>query len=107
MDHEADFTVDPINFPGLPAYVDEKRAQGMRYVPIVDPAIASRPGYETYNRGLNSNSYIQQENGEVLMGNVRKTCVKQYTFPSMNIYNLHILLCAGLATRTSQFSRFL
>jgi alpha-glucosidase len=71
MDNQADFTIDPINFPGLPAYVDEKRAQGMRYVPILDPTIASgRPGYETYDRGLASNSYILQENGEVLLGNV-------------------------------------
>ncbi|KAF4521826.1 hypothetical protein B566_EDAN012483 [Ephemera danica] len=71
MDREADFTIDPINFPGLPAYVDEKRSQGMRYVPIVDPAIASgRVGYETYDRGLASNSYIRLENGDVLLGNV-------------------------------------
>ncbi|KAF4522929.1 hypothetical protein B566_EDAN012624 [Ephemera danica] len=66
-----DFTVDPINFPGLPAYVDEKRSQGMRYVPILDPTIASgRPGYATYDRGLVANCYILQEDGQVLLGNV-------------------------------------
>jgi len=72
MDQQADFTVDPINFADLPAYVDEQRAEGLRYVPILDPAIAgNRAGYETYERGLRAGAYITTDTGDILFGNVR------------------------------------
>ncbi|CAB3369876.1 Hypothetical predicted protein [Cloeon dipterum] len=71
MDQQADFTIDPVNFVGLPEYVDEQRALGMRYVPIIDPAIpGNRPGYPTYERGLRAGAYITTETGDILFGNV-------------------------------------
>lgn len=71
MDKQADFTYDPVNFAGLPDFVDEQRAEGLRYVPIIDPAIpGNRPGYETYERGLRANAYVTTATGDILFGNV-------------------------------------
>ncbi|XP_059472228.1 maltase-glucoamylase-like [Neocloeon triangulifer] len=71
MDQQADFTIDPVNFVGLPEYVDEQRALGMRYVPIIDPAIpGNRAGYDTYERGLRADAYITTAEGNILFGNV-------------------------------------
>jgi alpha-glucosidase len=74
MDNKADFTVDPVHFSDLPAFVDEQRAMGLRYVPIVDPAIPDKANYPTFERGLQADAYIRwdaEEGGEVMMGNVR------------------------------------
>lgn len=74
MHLEADFTIDPVNFADLPAFVDEQRALGLRYVPIVDPAIPNRTtDYPTFDRGLQADAYIRwgaEDGGGVLMGNV-------------------------------------
>ena len=73
MDKQADFTFDPVNFAGLPDFVDEQRAEGLRYVPIIDPAIpGNRAGYETYERGLRANAYVTTATGDILFGNVIK-----------------------------------
>ncbi|XP_065352760.1 maltase-glucoamylase-like [Cloeon dipterum] len=70
MDQNADFTYDPVNFAGFPEYINELKALGIRYVPIVDPAIPDRQGYGPYARGKTADAFIKLANGSTLMGNV-------------------------------------
>lgn len=35
MDRKLDFTIDPINFAGLPDYVNKLKAEGTRFVIIL------------------------------------------------------------------------
>lgn len=71
MDNQGDFTYDQVNFAGLPDYIEEMKAQGIRFVPIVDPAIPStRAGYDVFTRGLAADAYIKFANGSNLIGNV-------------------------------------
>lgn len=39
MDRQLDFLVDPINFAGLADYVRDNKADGLRFVNILDPGI--------------------------------------------------------------------
>ena len=39
FDRQLDFTYDPVNFAGLPAYINQIKQQGIRFIPILDPAI--------------------------------------------------------------------
>ncbi|KZR99494.1 Lysosomal alpha-glucosidase, partial [Daphnia magna] len=57
MDGRRDFTIDPVNFGDLPALVDEVKKGGLRFVIILDPAIAN--DYETYERGVALSVYAE------------------------------------------------
>lgn len=35
MDGERDFTIDPVNFAGLPEYVNKLKAEGTRFIIIL------------------------------------------------------------------------
>ncbi|OQV19546.1 Sucrase-isomaltase, intestinal, partial [Hypsibius exemplaris] len=69
MLHRQDFTVDPVNFAGLPQYIDELKSNGMRYVIILDPAIHADaklkyPGtpaenYTAYTEGVKRDIFIK------------------------------------------------
>ena len=48
MDQKRDFTIDPVNFAGLPEYVDELRAEGTRFVIILVNIVLTDARY--YNR---------------------------------------------------------
>lgn len=88
MDKRRDFTIDPDNFGDLPALVDEIKKDGIRFVIILDPAIAQ--GYETYDRGLKQSVFVEWASGfdkpddqpndsNILIGNVSfdfETCLK-------------------------------
>lgn len=59
-DRNLDFTYDKKNFAGLPAYVDELKAQGIKFIPIVDPAlITTEQNYLPYQRGLQQDVWIK------------------------------------------------
>lgn len=60
MDGQRDFTIDPVNFGDLPALVDEVKKDGLRFVVILDPAIAN--DYDTFERGKAANVFIQWAN---------------------------------------------
>ncbi|MEV7089274.1 glycoside hydrolase family 31 protein [Streptomyces sp. NPDC093085] len=45
------FTVDRERFPDLPGLAAELRAEGVRLVSIVDPAVKAEPGYAVYESG--------------------------------------------------------
>lgn len=81
MDGRRDFTIDPVNFGDLPALVDEVKKGGLRFVIILDPAIAN--DYETYERGVALSVYAEWANetlkpddqpteNNIIIGNVYK-----------------------------------
>jgi maltase-glucoamylase len=39
FDRQLDFTYDKVNFAGLPEYINQIKQQGIRFIPILDPAI--------------------------------------------------------------------
>ena len=60
MDRYRDFTVDPINFGNLTAYVDDLfHNMKVKFVPIIDAGIAMRPGYDAYDKGLVQNVFLK------------------------------------------------
>lgn len=81
MDGRRDFTIDPVNFGDLPALVDEVKKGGLRFVIILDPAIAN--DYATYERGVALSVYAEWANetlkpddqpteNNIIIGNVYK-----------------------------------
>ena len=48
MDRRLDFTVNPTEFAGLAEFVDELHEVGMKFVPILDPAISTGEPVGTY-----------------------------------------------------------
>ncbi len=81
MDGRRDFTIDPDNFADLPALVDQVKKDGLRFIVILDPAIAN--DYETYDRGLDlavfaewANSTLKPDDqpvdSNIIIGNVMK-----------------------------------
>jgi len=92
MDGKRDFTIDPVNFGDLPALVDEVKVDGVRFVVILDPAIAS--DYVSYERGKAANAYVvwanstikppgQPTDSDIILGNVN---LKKENFNSISIY---------------------
>jgi len=59
MDGNVDFTVDPTHFGDFAALVDTVKEDGLRFVVIIDPAIAANTTYATFNRGNESQVFIK------------------------------------------------
>lgn len=59
MDGRKDFTINPDNFGNLSILVDQIKTEGIRFVIILDPAIAAVPGYAPYTQGKRNNVFIQ------------------------------------------------
>lgn len=77
MDGRRDFTIDQQNFADLPQLVDEVKAGGLRFIVILDPAIAN--DYDAFERGKAANVYAVWSNSsykpdgqvdDILFGNV-------------------------------------
>ncbi|WP_097901444.1 glycoside hydrolase family 31 protein [Streptomyces sp. b94] len=67
------FTVDPGRFPGLPALAKELRADGVRLVSIVDPAVKAEPGGAVFEAGRAvgaRGAYVRDARGRVVVGEV-------------------------------------
>ncbi|QSS89644.1 TIM-barrel domain-containing protein [Streptomyces sp. M54] len=67
------FTVDPERFPGLPALAKELRADGVRLVSIVDPAVKAEPGGAVFEAGRAvgaRGAYVRDARGRVVVGEV-------------------------------------
>ncbi|CAF0953791.1 unnamed protein product [Adineta steineri] len=55
-----DFTWHPIDFDGLPEYIDWLHDNGMKFITILDPAIDSQEkNYSTYTEGEKDNIWIK------------------------------------------------
>uniref|UniRef100_A0A673NLV4 Maltase n=1 Tax=Sinocyclocheilus rhinocerous TaxID=307959 RepID=A0A673NLV4_9TELE len=62
MERQMDFTLDKVNFKGLPALVDNMRAEGMRFIFILDPAIAAnetKGSYPAFDTGVEKDIFIK------------------------------------------------
>lgn len=79
MDGRRDFTIDPVNFGDFPQLVNEVKADGIRFVVILDPAIAT--DYPVYERAKAANAFVtwanstikppgQPTDSDILIGNV-------------------------------------
>ncbi|XP_072039745.1 sucrase-isomaltase, intestinal-like [Amphiura filiformis] len=63
MDEQRDFTIDPVNYNGLPEYVDKLRSQyGMHYIIILDPCIGivTDGSYDAFNTGEAMDVWIKE-----------------------------------------------
>lgn len=67
------FEYDTVNFKDLPDFIDNTlHKKNMRFVPIIDAGIASRPNekedpYKAYNDGIAKDVFMKI-NGEVFIG---------------------------------------
>uniref|UniRef100_A0A8C1VGS7 alpha-glucosidase n=1 Tax=Cyprinus carpio TaxID=7962 RepID=A0A8C1VGS7_CYPCA len=62
MERQMDFTLDQVNFKELPALVDQMRAEGMRFIFILDPAIAgneTKGSYPAFDTGIEKDVFIK------------------------------------------------
>jgi len=73
MDKQLDFTVDPVNFAGLPSYVKDLKAEGIKFVTILDPCISTgEPNctYKPFDLGNQFGVWINKPDGNPLVGRV-------------------------------------
>ncbi|KAI8479947.1 hypothetical protein Bbelb_423330 [Branchiostoma belcheri] len=74
MERQMDFTIDPVNYQGLPEFVDQIRRDGMRYVIILDPAITTNETapYPPYTNGTALDVWIKsgEDTSQPLTGKV-------------------------------------
>ncbi|XP_066118577.1 maltase-glucoamylase isoform X2 [Saccopteryx bilineata] len=72
MERQLDFTLDP-NFAGFPALITRMKADGMRVILILDPAISgneTKP-YPAFTRGVEDDVFIKAPNGgDIVWGKV-------------------------------------
>ncbi|WP_414169856.1 glycoside hydrolase family 31 protein [Streptoverticillium reticulum] len=64
------FTVDRERFPDLPGLAADLRAQGVRLVSIVDPAVKAEPGLAVYDEGAASGAFVKDAQGREVRGEV-------------------------------------
>ncbi|WP_399217225.1 TIM-barrel domain-containing protein [Streptomyces sp. SAJ15] len=62
------FTVDTERFPDLPGLAAELRAEGVRLVSIIDPAVKVEPGNETYDAGVAADAFVRDARGRAVRG---------------------------------------
>lgn len=88
MEGRKDFTIDKVNFDGLPQFADDLHAHGQRHIIILDPAICTQPlingPYEAYDRGTARGVWVNISDGKTpLIGEVwpGETVFPDYTNP--------------------------
>uniref|UniRef100_A0A8C3Q1W3 P-type domain-containing protein n=1 Tax=Chrysolophus pictus TaxID=9089 RepID=A0A8C3Q1W3_CHRPC len=71
LERQLDFKLSP-RFSGLPELINKIRAEGMRYIPILDPAIsANETDYLAFTRGREKDVFIKWPNSEdIILGKV-------------------------------------
>jgi len=70
MDSYKDFTFNSENFPDFKAFVDEFKADGIRFVPIIDAGVKIEPGYDTYEEGIKNDYFVKRDDGTPFVGGV-------------------------------------
>lgn len=65
MEAYRDFTTDPTNFPlaETQKFVNQLHADGMKFVPIIDPGIMVYAGYPAYENGLKQGIFVKDITG--------------------------------------------
>ncbi|NWW15789.1 MGA protein, partial [Falcunculus frontatus] len=71
MERQTDFTISP-HFAGLPALINKIKAEGMRFIIILDPAISgNETNYPPFSRGVENDVFIKRPNtNEILYSKV-------------------------------------
>ncbi|KAL6030232.1 hypothetical protein STEG23_035760, partial [Scotinomys teguina] len=72
MERQLDFTLSP-KFSGFPALIDRMKANGMRVILILDPAISGNETqpYPAFTRGVQNDVFIRYpNNGDIVWGKV-------------------------------------
>jgi alpha-glucosidase (family GH31 glycosyl hydrolase) len=87
MDSKRIFTLDTVNFGGLPQYVNELKQQGTRFIIILDPAVysAAPPGnYTAFDAGNAYDVWVKNPDGNPSQGEVwpGPTYFPDFTNPS-------------------------
>ncbi|MCB5910628.1 glycoside hydrolase family 31 protein [Streptomyces pinistramenti] len=62
------FTVDRERYPDLPGLARELRAQGVRLVSVVHPAVRAQPGEPVYDSGLAAGAFVRDARGREVRG---------------------------------------
>ncbi|MFC9233124.1 glycoside hydrolase family 31 protein [Streptomyces decoyicus] len=62
------FTVDRQRYPDLPGLARELRADGIRLVSIVDPAVKAEPGDAVYEGGAAADAFVRDAQGQEVRG---------------------------------------
>ncbi|MFJ9416440.1 glycoside hydrolase family 31 protein [Streptomyces sp. NPDC101227] len=62
------FTVDRDRYPDLPGLARELRAEGVRLVSIVDPAVKAAPGDAVYEGGAAADAFVRDARGREVRG---------------------------------------
>lgn len=72
MQNFLDFTTDSVNFPlnEMTAFVNELHQSGMKFVPIIDPGIMTKSGYDAYETGLKRGIFVKDMTGSPYLGQV-------------------------------------
>ena len=73
MDRRLDFTIDPVGFAGLDEFVSKVHDAGMKFVPILDPAISSGEpsgSYPAFDEGQELDVWVKNSTGQPLVGQV-------------------------------------
>lgn len=70
MDAYKVWTWDTTRFPDPKALVREAAAEGVKLVPIVDPAVKLEPGYRVYDEAKAGHYLVRYDRGDVLVGEV-------------------------------------
>ncbi len=60
-----DFSIDEHKFPRFESWVQDKRAQGIRLIPIIDAGVRIEEGYDVYEEGLEKGYFCKDEQGEL------------------------------------------
>ncbi|REK88220.1 glycosyl hydrolase [Streptomyces inhibens] len=68
FDRHRVFTVDRERYPDLPGLARELRAEGVRLVSIVDPAVKADPGDAVYEGGAAADAFVRDARGREVRG---------------------------------------
>ncbi len=68
FDRHRGFTVDRVRYPDLPGLARELRAEGVRLVSIVDPAVKAEPGDAVYEGGAAADAFVRDARGREVRG---------------------------------------
>ncbi|NWR45699.1 SUIS protein, partial [Regulus satrapa] len=97
MERNLDFTLSP-RFAGLPALVNKIKAEGMRFIIILDPGISgNETNYPAFDRGVRENVFMQwPDSNEILYSKVlfRNEYLNLCVVDAQFVFNKYVSHCA-------------
>ena len=65
-----DFSIDEQKFPNFSGWIQDKKAQGIRLIPIIDAGVRIEEGYKVYEEGVEKGYFCKTDNGDLFKGAV-------------------------------------